>query len=95
MKHTIDYYTDRGSHTFCAFIDFSKAFDRVNFLKLFHKLLDDGVAVKICSIIVILVLSSGGSCTMAKYRYLVCIIWHTEWNQAGWHIITLFVYTIH
>ena len=32
---------------FCAFIDFSKAFDRVNFWKLFHKLLDDGVAVDI------------------------------------------------
>ena len=47
MKHTIDYYTDRGSHTFCAFIDFSKAFDRVNFWKLFHKLLDDGVTVEI------------------------------------------------
>jgi len=46
VKHTIDYYTDRGSHTFCAFIDFSKAFDRVNFWKLFHKLFD-GVAVEI------------------------------------------------
>ena len=27
LKRTINYFTDRGSHVFCAFIDFLKAFD--------------------------------------------------------------------
>ena len=30
-----------GCHVFCAFIDFTKAFDRVNYWKLFNKLLGD------------------------------------------------------
>jgi hypothetical protein len=47
LKRTVDYYTSRGSHVFTCFIDFSKAFDKVNYWKLFHMLLDDGVDVKI------------------------------------------------
>jgi len=44
LKRTINYYTHRGSHVFCAFIDFSKAFDWVNYWHLFNKLLDDNVS---------------------------------------------------
>jgi len=29
LKSTVGYYTTRGSHVFCCFVDFSKAFDRV------------------------------------------------------------------
>jgi len=47
LKRTVDYYTNRGSHIFCCFLDFRKAFDRVNYWKLFDKLLDDGVNSKI------------------------------------------------
>lgn len=43
FKRTVDYYVSRGSHVFVAFIDFSKAFDRVNYWKMFHMLLDDRV----------------------------------------------------
>ena len=43
MKQVTDYYTERGSHVFACFVIFSKAFDRVNYWKLFHVLLDDGV----------------------------------------------------
>jgi len=28
--HAVDYYTSRGSYVFICFVDFSKAFDRVN-----------------------------------------------------------------
>jgi len=28
--YNIDYYTNRGSYVFICFVDFSKAFDRVN-----------------------------------------------------------------
>ena len=43
LKQTVDYYTNRGSYVFACFIDFQKAFDKVNYWKLFLKLLDDGV----------------------------------------------------
>ena len=43
VKRTIEYYVDRGSHVFATFIDFTKAFDRVNYWILFNQLLDDGV----------------------------------------------------
>jgi len=43
FKQVTDYYTERGSYVFACFVDFSKAFDRVNYWKLFHMLLDDGV----------------------------------------------------
>jgi len=39
----IEYYVDRGSHVFATFIDFTKAFDRVNYWILFNQLLDDDV----------------------------------------------------
>ena len=40
FKQTFQYYRQRGSHVFCCFIDFSKAFDNVNYWMLFRKLLD-------------------------------------------------------
>jgi len=43
VKRTIEYYVDRGSHVFATFIDFTQAFDRVNYWILFNQLLDDGV----------------------------------------------------
>ena len=45
IKADIDYYTTQGSHVFACFIDYSKAFDSVNYWKLFSKLLDDGEIV--------------------------------------------------
>ena len=41
--NVIEYYTTRGSHVFFCFVDFTKAFDRVNYFKLFSGLLNDGV----------------------------------------------------
>ena len=43
FKNTVDYYRCRGSHVFVCFIDFSTAFDAVNYWKLFSKLLSDDV----------------------------------------------------
>ena len=43
MKKVVEYYTARGSHVFACFVDFSKAFDKVNYWKLFNKLLDDSI----------------------------------------------------
>ena len=43
VKRTIDNYLKRGSYVFTCFIDFSKAFDRVNFWKLFLQMLEEVV----------------------------------------------------
>jgi len=47
FKRTVDRYTQGGSHVFASFLDFSKAFDKVSYWKLFHKLLDDKIDVAI------------------------------------------------
>ena len=43
LKNVVKHYRNRNSHVFVCFIDFTKAFDRVNYRKLFNYLLDDGV----------------------------------------------------
>jgi len=40
LKQAVHYYRQRGSHLFCCFVDFSKAFDNVDYWLLFCKLLD-------------------------------------------------------
>jgi len=49
FKQTVEYYTSKGSHVFVCFADFSKAFDRVNYWKLFRRLIDDGLSYLIVS----------------------------------------------
>ena len=48
LKRAVDYYTHHGSHVFCAFIDFSKAFESVNYWLLFCKLIDNNNTVQCC-----------------------------------------------
>ena len=40
LNETISYYTKNGSQVYALFLDASKAFDRLNFIKLFNKLLN-------------------------------------------------------
>ena len=40
LKDTVNYYRQLGSHVFSCFIDFTKAFDNVDYWLLFSKLLD-------------------------------------------------------
>ena len=40
LKSTANYYRQQGSHVFCSFIDFSKAFDSIDYWLLFYKMLD-------------------------------------------------------
>ena len=53
LKRTVDYYTSRGSHVFTCFVDLSKAFNKVNYWKLFDKLLDDNIAASLISLLVV------------------------------------------
>jgi len=43
LKQTVNHYTTRGSHVFVCFIYFRKAYDKVNYWKLFNMLLDDDI----------------------------------------------------
>lgn len=64
LKSAVDYYTRRGSHVFACFVDYNKAFDSVNYWKLFNKLLDNNIHVNIV--------------TLLAYWYsnqLVCVRW--------------------
>ena len=51
LKDVVKYCTYSGSHVFACFIDFSKAFDKVNYWKLFTKLLDDDIAVDVVAML--------------------------------------------
>ena len=43
VQETISHYRRSGSEVFCCLLDFSKAFDKVNFAQLFEKLIDRSV----------------------------------------------------
>ena len=43
LKETLSYYVKNNSFTFCTFLDATKAFDRVNYCKLFHLLIKRGL----------------------------------------------------
>ena len=51
FKQTVNYYINNGSHVFACFIDFSKAFDKVNYWKLFTMLLDDNISKNIVKVL--------------------------------------------
>ena len=75
FKHTVEYYTSRGSHVFACFVDFTKAFDKVNYWKLFSKLIDEKVDVNIV-------------CILAFWysNQPVCVRWHntvSDWFTIG------------
>ena len=55
VKQSIEYYISRWSHVFTCFVDFSKAFDKVNYWTLFKQLIDDGVNSCFASIFGILI----------------------------------------
>jgi len=71
LKTTVDYYTTRGSHVFCCFVDFSKAFDRVNYWQLFRYLISDGLNIKLVRLL--------------SYWYshqLMCVRWHNKTSDS-------------
>ena len=53
VKHTVEYYVTTGSHAFACFVEFTKAFDKVNYWKLFNQLHcnDDGVSVNLVQLL--------------------------------------------
>jgi len=65
LKETLTYYVRHQSSVYCSFLDATKAFDRVNYCKLFRLLLNRNVPA--CIIRVLL------NCYVANY---VCVTWN-------------------
>ena len=51
LKSTVEYYRRRGSHVFVCFVDYTKAFDNVNYWKLFLKLIDCNIPHSLISLL--------------------------------------------
>jgi len=47
LKESLAYYSKNDSTIFCSFLDATKAFDRVNYCKLFRLLIDCGLPARI------------------------------------------------
>ena len=92
LKQTIDYYTERGSYVFCSFVDFSKAFDRINYWKFFSKLLDDNVAY---DVVRLLSFWYSNQSVSARWQNTQSVIWHPKWYPTRLCFITFSFYTLH
>ena len=57
LKETLSYYGHNSSFTFCTFLDATKAFDRVNYCKLFNLLIKRGISA--CFLRVLITLYTG------------------------------------
>ena len=51
MSETINYYVKHGSNAILTLIDCSKAFDRVEYVKLFNILYDKGMCPLVCRLL--------------------------------------------
>jgi len=90
FKQVVDYYTGRGSHVFVCFADFRKAFDRVNYWKLFIQAINRYWSINTdCIVASILVQSPACLCTLAEYFIILVYCWQR--NKTGRDIVTMFV----
>jgi retron-type reverse transcriptase len=51
LKHTVQYYVDRGTPVYACFLDLSRAFDLVSYKVLWRKIRDRGVPSEICDLL--------------------------------------------
>ncbi len=51
LKEVIKCYREKGSHVFACYLDISKAFDKVNYWKLFHQMLKTGMPKNIVQLL--------------------------------------------
>ena len=71
MKSTVEYFNDRGSTVFVAFLDCSKAFDRISHYGLFIELIKRNVPL--CILL----------CLVFWYLNMSCVIkWDTELSRS-------------
>ena len=51
LHHVIDFYRQQGKQLYCAFVDYSKAFDLVDRQALWYKLFSHGISGKVLTVI--------------------------------------------
>ena len=51
LRQYVEYFVTQGSNVYLATLDATKAFDRVNHIKLFHKMADSAVPVYVIKLI--------------------------------------------
>jgi len=76
FKQIVNYYVNRGSHVFACFIDFKKAFDYVNYLKLFIKLLRDNIDANIVGMLAYWYSRHSSGTVSDGYRPCRNFLWH-------------------
>ena len=75
LKNTVSYYINNGSRVFCAFLDASKAFDRLVHSGLFLKLMERNIPLIFLNIII------------SWYKDLLCCVrWGDQ--QSDWFEVT-------
>jgi len=94
FKSTVDYYVKRGSHVFCCFVDFSKAFDYVDYWLLFCKLFDSYNDLKMHLIIRLLATWYSSQTVFVRWKHVDSDVFHvlTGVNRVGCCHHTCFVF---
>ena len=64
LKEIVDIYRSQFTPIFICFLDASKAFDKINYWLLFHKLINRNVPLYIVRFLCFLVCTTAGLCTM-------------------------------
>lgn len=62
VNEVIQYYKNNASNIFCVLLDASKAFDRVEFIKMFRLLLDKGICPTVARLLAYLYTSQKSRC---------------------------------
>ena len=81
LQETVSYYNAKKSNAYVLMLDASKAFDRVEYSKLFKLLLRKGVSVLIVRLLI---------CMYTKQRLRV-----RKWGETGWGFISHLVRNIY
>jgi hypothetical protein len=68
LKEAISYYVKNNTFAFCTFLDASKAFDRVNYCKLFKLLINRGLPAIFVRFIIKLYTASSVQCWLVLFQ---------------------------
>jgi len=92
FKETTKYFIEKGSKVYCAFVDASKAFDKVLHNGLFVKLIKKNVSPRFVHILKNwyskLCFSDVDWCYWTGFYYLL-------WSETGWYLVAFAVFSLY